>query len=135
MIASRIPYELSRLAEGGLNATIERGSDGRDFVLYRQVPTRGSGRGLPAMQDVIVPVPSGYPSPYIDLAGLPVGSPFLPLVKGGNNPQGHVQVAGVQWQLASYHPHSNGGGPPWDPSTHGFHTYLDHLIAWLALPA
>jgi hypothetical protein len=43
-----------------------------------------------------------------------------------------LDVDGRQWQLASYHPHQNGGGPPWDQMRHGFHTYLDHLIAWLA---
>jgi hypothetical protein len=39
------------------------------------------------------------------------------------------------WQLASYHPHGNGGGPPWDQMTHGFHTYVDHLIAWFRVLA
>lgn len=133
MIASRLAHELGLIAEGNLISTIEKGSDGRDFVLYRDVPTRGPLRGLPSVQDVIVPVPSGYPAAHIDLAGLPVGSPLMSLVKGGNNSQGTVHVAGVQWELASYHPHQNGGGPPWDPSIHGFHTYVDHLIAWLAL--
>jgi hypothetical protein len=33
--------------------------------------------------------------------------------------------------LASYHPHNGGGGPVWDQVRHGFHTYFDHLLAWL----
>jgi hypothetical protein len=80
---------------------------------------------------VVVPVPPGYPGSLIDLAGLQVGSPFLPRVKGGQNNQGIVAADGRQWQFASYHPHNGGGGPAWDQMRHGFHTYLDQLIAWL----
>ena len=58
------------------------------FVLYREVPTGGTWHGLPSSTDAIVPVPSGYPGAPIDLAGLPVGSPFLARVKGGQNSQG-----------------------------------------------
>lgn len=128
-IPPRIRRELNQLAEGGLVA--EYVATGRELVLYRSVPTSGASRGLPAESDVIVPVPSGYPASMIDLAGLPVGSPFLPLVKGGGNNQGIVEVDGRQWQLASYHPHNNGGGPPWDQTVHGFHTYFDQVLAWL----
>ncbi len=95
------------------------------------MPTDGQRLGLPPTTDVIVPVPGGYPAGLIDLAGLPVGSPFLPRVKGGQSNQGIIDLGGRRWQLASYHPHNGGGGPPWDQMRHGFHTYLDHLIAWL----
>jgi hypothetical protein len=125
----RIEKEIRILAEGGQTAQLV--GNGRDFVLYREVPTGGARLGLPERTDVIVPVPAGYPASPIDLAGLPVGSPFLPRVKGGQNNQGVVQIDGRQWQLASYHPHNGGGGPPWNQLCHGFHTYLDHIIAWL----
>ena len=131
MSLERIARELVLLHEGGQTAEYDS-SNGRDFVIYRAVPTAGARFGLPEATDVIVPVPAGYPAARIDLAGLPVGSPFLPRVKGGQNNQGIVEAGGVRWQLASYHPHSNGGGPPWDQMRHGFHTYFDHLLAWLA---
>ena len=130
MSRERIVRELDLLHEGGQLA--ELFPDGSGFVIYRAVPTDGVRLGLPEATDVIVPVPSGYPGSPIDLAGLPVGSPFLPRVKGGQNSQGIHQVNGITWQLGSYHPHKNGGGPPWDQIKHGFHTYFDHLLAWLA---
>ena len=129
-VPPRIRRELERLADGGQAA--EYHPSNRESVIYRAVPTGGAARGLPSVIDVLVPVPGGYPASMIDLAALPLGSPFLSLVKGGNNNQGVVQVADAQWQLASYHPHNNGGGPPWDQMKHGFHTYFDELIAWLA---
>lgn len=129
MHQERIERELARLREGSLVAEFHTGP--RPVVLYRGVPTGGERVGLPAVSDVIVPVPDGYPGSLIDLAGLPIGSPFLPRVKGGQNKQGIVIADGRQWQLASYHPHKGGGGPSWDQMRHGFHTYLDHLIAWL----
>jgi len=129
MSRERILSELAHLREGGQVAELI--SNGREVVLYRNVPTGGARLGLPDVIDVVVPVPPGYPASLIDLAGLPVGSSFLPRVKGGQNSQGLLQVDGRQWQLASYHPHNGGGGPPWDQIRHGFHTYLDHLIAWL----
>lgn len=130
MAHSRIERELARLREGGQRA--EHVPSPRELILYRDVPTDGASRGLPATTDVIVPVPPGYPAAMIDLAGLRIGSPFLPLVKGGGNNQGIVAgVDGSDWQLASYHPHNGGGGVPWNHLRHGFDTYLDHLIAWL----
>ncbi len=129
MSRERIFRELAILEEGGQLA--EFFSNGGDFVVYRAVPTAGARLNLPETTDVIVPVPPGYPGSNIDLAGLPVGSPLLQRVKGGTNSQGIRDVAGVTWQLASYHPHANGGGPPWDQMQHGFHTYFDHLISWL----
>ena len=130
MNQDRIARELRVLADGGQIAGLV--VDSSPVVIYFDVPTAGEERGLPSASDVVVPVPSGYPGGIIDLAGLPVDSPFLDLVKGGRNSQGQISVADREWQLASYHPHGGGGGPPWDPNRHGFHTYLDHLIAWLA---
>ena len=129
MSAERISRELARLREGGQLAELV--SNGREFIIYRAVPTAGVRFGLPEVTDVIVPVPAGYPASPIDLAGLPVGSPFIGRAPGSQNNQGVHSVNGVTWQLASYHPHSNGGGPPWNQMIHGFHTYFDHLIAWL----
>src|SRR5262245_21114648 len=130
MSHERVARELSQLQEGGQHAELLT-NGAQYFVVYRAVPTAGSCFGLPSVSDVIVPVPNGYPGAPIDLAGLPAGSPFLPRVKGGPNNQGVIEVGGIRWQLASYHPHSNGGGPPWDQNKHGFHTYFDHLISWL----
>jgi hypothetical protein len=125
----RIEQELKLLREGGQLADLF--TEGRAVVVYRQVPTGGPVIGLPPTEDVVVPVPPGYPANMIDLAGLPIGSPFLGRARGSQNNQGAILVAGRQWQLASYHPHNGGGGPPWDQMRHGFHTYLDQLIAWL----
>jgi hypothetical protein len=129
MANERIFREFGILRDGGQVAEYLVGD--RPVVIYRDVPTAGLAVGLPAVADVIVPIPSGYPAAMIDLAGLEVGSPFLGRVKGGGNNQGIVNVDGRQWQLASYHPHSNGGGPPWNPAVHGFHTYFDQVLAWL----
>jgi hypothetical protein len=129
MSRERINRELAILHDGGCLAELLL--EPRELVVYRDVPTDGGRIGLPSKTDVIVPVPSGYPASMIDLAGLPAGSPFLPRVKGGQNNQGVITTQDQQWQLASYHPHNGGGGPPWDQMRHGFHTYLDQLIAWL----
>lgn len=130
MSRERIERELALLHEGGQKAELVE-AGGRTFVVYFDVPASGVKCGLPQSTDVIVPVPPGYPGSPIDLAGLPLGSPFLGRVKGGNNNQGQILAAGHQWQFASYHPHNGGGGPPWNQLKHGFHTYVDHLIAWL----
>ena len=125
----RIERELALLREGGQVAELI--VESKPLVLYRDVPPDGARHQLPAQTDVIVPVPDGYAAAAIDLAGLPVGSPLLPRLKGGTNNQGILTAAARQWQLASYHPHNGGGGPPWDQMKHGFHTYLSQLIAWL----
>lgn len=127
----RIDRELALLLDGGQIAEFVIAADNRECVRYRDVPTAGERLGLPPLTDVVVPVPSGYPASLIDLAALPVGSPFINLVKGGSNSQGIISACGCDWQLGSYHPHQGGGGPPWDQTEHGFHTYIDHLIAWL----
>lgn len=131
MLSERIELELSLLRDGGQSALLIPDAS-RPVVLYKDVPTGGERLGLPKVTDVVVPVPGGHPAAVIDLAGLPLDSPFLVKVRGGQNSQGLVSAAGRNWQLASYHPHSGGGGPPYDPMKHGFHTYFDHLIAWLA---
>ena len=131
MNRQRIERELTLLREGNQTADLVVATDERECVLYREVPTNGRNLGLPLLTDVIVPVPSGYPASPIDLAGLPVNSPFLDRVKGGTNCQGIISANDRDWQIASYHPHNGGGGPPWDQIKFGFHTYIDHLIAWL----
>ena len=133
MNRQRIDRELAILREGGQTAELVIAADDRVCVLYRDVPTDGKRLGLPPLTDAIVPVPPGYPGPLIDLAGLPIQSPFLNRVKGGENSQGLISADGRDWTLASYHPHNGGGGPPWDQTKFGFHTYIDHLIAWLNL--
>ena len=127
MSHERIHLELARLKEGGQEAALVTAD--RDYIQYQAVPTAGE----PSETDVLVPVPGGYPAGMIDLAGLPTGSPLLSRVMGGSNPQGAVTTPdGRHWTLASYHPHQGGGGPKWDPMEHGFHTYIDHLLSWLA---
>lgn len=130
MSYERIERELALLRAGGQR--VDLFTEGRPVVLYRQVPTSGPAVGLPGAEDVVVPVPPGYPASMIDLAGLPIGSPFLGRARGSQNNQGVLVVDGRQWQLASYHPHNGGGGPPWNQMSHGFHTYLDHIISWLS---
>src|SRR5688572_20291890 len=126
-VPERIRRELAQLAAGGQIAQFFPGP--RDAVLYREVPV-GTHADRPAEHtDVIVPVPGGYPASMIDLAGLPLGSPLLARVAGGSNNQGIITIEDRQFQLASYHPHNNGGGPPWDQTKHGFHTYFDHVLA------
>jgi len=126
---ARLERELALLASGGQVAELVSGSE--DVVVFRELPTAGAGRGLPETTDAIAPVPAGYPS-TIDLAGLPEGSPLLAHVKGGGNRQRIVTAEGRRWIVVSYHPHGNGGGPPWDTARHGFHTYAGELLAWLA---
>ena len=131
MALERVERELAVLRDGGQQTKIVSQGD-ESFVLYQDVPTHGERFGLPQHVDVVVPVPSGYPGSVIDLAGLPYDSEFLKRVKGGQNIQRRILICGREWHLASYHPHNGGGGPPWDASSHGFHTYFEHLISWLA---
>lgn len=130
MLTERIERELAELRHGGLIAELIADAS-RPVILYRAVPTAGAALSLPVVTDVVVPVPDGYPAAPIDLAGLPVGCPLLARLRGGQNSQGIVTADSRTWQLASYHPHANGGGPPYDPLIHGFHTYFDQLLAWL----
>ena len=127
----RILRELALLGEGGQRATLLADQEPMAVIYYNVPTTGGVQKPMYLATDTIVPVPAGYPASPIDLAGLPMGSSLLHLVKGGQNCQGVLRTEGRTWQLASYHPHGNGGGPPWDPMEHGFHTYFDHLLAWL----
>lgn len=127
MSSERIEAELQILLQGGQRAALL--GEGRQFVVYYDVPTAGAPLNLPSATDVAVPVPGGYPGAAIDLAGLPAGSPLLGRVKGSS-----TEVVGIgtrQFQLVSFHPHGNAGGPPWDQAAHGFHTYYDWILTWL----
>ena len=98
-----------------------------DAVIYFGLPsTLGVGSSA-----VLVLVPGGYAQSMLDGACLPQGSPLIGVVKG--QPQGAFAANGSSWVPISYHPHNGGGAPPWDPTRHGFHTYLDELVSWLSV--
>jgi Prokaryotic E2 family E len=99
-----------------------------DAVIYQALP---STLGV-ATSDVLVLVPGGYAQFMIDGAYLPQGSPLIGVVKGQPQPQCSIAADGRTWVLISYHPHNGGGGASWDPTRHGFHTYLDELVSWLS---
>jgi hypothetical protein len=122
-VEGRIAAELQKLRESGQR--VDYVAEQR-AVVYRDLPV-ASPRAPVHATDVLVPVGS-YPG-MLDLAFLPVGSPLIGRVKGAA--QGVITVDGQQWQQISYHPHNGGGGPAWNPNLHGFHTYIDELLAWL----
>lgn len=123
-IESRIAAELEKLRESGQK--VDFIPHGR-AVIYRDLPVASPRAPIPTT-DVLVLV-GGYPGGMLDLAFLPIGSPLIGRVKGAA--QGFITVEGRQWQQISYHPHNGGGGPPWNPNVHGFHTYLDEILTWL----
>ena len=127
----RIQDELRGLMEGSKIAAtlIKEGSC--YYVKYHGVATSGKSRGLPETIDVLVPVPDAYPTANIDMPALPADSPIIPHVVGGSNPQGIRTAEKRNWQVLSYHPYANGGGPPWNPMVHGFHDYYNHVYTWL----
>lgn len=98
-----------------------------DAVIYLGLP---STLGRVDKSDVLVPIPAGYPQAMLDYAFLPSDSPLKGVVPGAV--QDNVQFGGRTWTRISYHPHGNGGGPTWDPRVHGFHTYVDEVLTWLA---
>jgi hypothetical protein len=98
-----------------------------DAVIYYGLP---STLGV-ASSDVLVLVPGGYAQSMIDGACLPQGSSLIGVVKG--QPGGAIAADGRTWVSISYHPHNGGGAPGWDPTRHGFHTYLDELVSWLSV--
>ena len=100
-----------------------------DAVIYYALP---STLGV-ANSDVLVLVPGGYAQSMIDGAYLPQGSPLIGIVKGQPQHQSVVAADGRNWVLISYHPHNGGGAPAWDPTRHGFHTYLDEVVSWLSV--
>lgn len=122
----RVERELSLVKEAG--GRVKLIAAPINAVLYYDLRTRP---GYPVEQtDVLVPIPSAYPGQFLDWAYLPEGSPLIGRVAG--SALGHtIQGDGRTWRQISYHPHTGGGGPAWDQSIHGFHTYLTELVAWL----
>ena len=122
---SRITHELAKLASGLISAELV---EPIPAVIYHGLPTplRDVGR-----TDVLVLVPGGYPATMLDYAFLPATSPLRGVVQGAAQ-EDQVTANGQVWKRVSYHPHNGGGGPPWDPTRHGFHTYVDELLTWLA---
>lgn len=120
---ARIQRELALISSRGGVKLIESPA----AVIYYKLP---STIGVVEQTDVLVRIPDGYPSSMLDLAYLPEASPLLGVVRG--EPQQIIQADGRSWKEVSYHPHNGGGGPQWDPSIHGFHTYIDELLTWLA---
>jgi len=124
--SDRIQNEIGKLLEAGQGVELVLGP--ASFVLYRGLYTPFHPD---LVTDAVVAVPNGYPAAFLDRVALPVGSPLIGLLKGA--PQENVLVSGRQFQMISYHPHTNGGGKPWDPNRHGFHTYFSEILAWLAV--
>ncbi|NQV29066.1 MAG: hypothetical protein HQ518_32330 [Rhodopirellula sp.] len=122
---SRIEREIEQLREGGASVTVVETP--APAVVYHSLKTRPGCD--PAATDVLVPIPGGYPC-KIDWAYLPESSPLIGRVEG--SPQDHrVTALDRKWQQISYHPHDGGGGPAFDPTKHGFHTYIGELLSWL----
>ena len=124
--ASRVERELDLLHQGGLKVTLVTGPV--PAVVYHDL--RGTLGGAPATTDVLVPVPQAYPGQFIDYGYLPMGSPFIGKVLGAPQ-EPRISALDKVWQQISYHPHTNGGGPAWNPGLHGFHTYVGELLSWL----
>lgn len=122
---SRIERELAILRENGAKVSFEAAPIAA--VVFHDLPVR-PGHAVNAT-DVMVPVPGGYPGQFLDWACLPQGSPLVGRVPGAQ--QGVVTAFGKTWIRISYHPHTGGGGPAWNKDQHGFHTYIDELLAWL----
>ncbi|MEM9420008.1 MAG: hypothetical protein AAGA25_13290 [Planctomycetota bacterium] len=123
--ASRVELETNTLIAGGARVSV---TTKPAAVIYHELAVKP---GLPvATTDVLVVIPGGYPGQMIDGAYLPDDSPLFGLVKG--SPQSNRLTAlDTAWRLVSYHPHTNGVGPAWDPSRYGFHTYLGEVMSWL----
>ena len=122
---SRVQREVDLLRAGG--ASIEIVESPIPAIVYLDLQTQKGC--VPAHTDVLVPIPSGYPS-EIDWAYLPQFSPLIGRVQG--SPQNHrIEARGKLWQQISYHPHRGGGAPPFNPTKHGFHTYISEVLSWL----
>lgn len=122
---SRIERELGILRANGAKVTFV--TQDAPSVIYHDLPVR-PGHSVSAT-DVLVPIPGGYPGQHLDLAFLPHGSALVGKVPGAA--QGTTRIDGQMWVQISYHPHTGGGGPAWNKDQHGFHTYIDELLAWL----
>lgn len=122
---SRVSREVGKLTEGGARVSV---LDQPAAVIYHGLAVKA---GMPVdSSDVLVPIPGGYPGQLLDGAYLPEGSPLLGRVKGKVQ-NTFVTAIEQRWQLVSYHPHTNGIGPAWDPTRHGFHTYIGEVMSWL----
>jgi hypothetical protein len=120
-VRARVESELAKISTPTLLVT------NPDAVIYYGLPSIISNSNT----DVMVLVPGGYPQSMLDLAFLPAGSPLLGVLKG--QPQQDLMAGGKAWTQVSYHPHGNGGAPPWDPTRHGFHTYIDEVLSWISV--
>jgi len=122
---SRVQREVELLRESGASVTIVETPI--PSIVYHGLKT--SLGCEPAQTDVLVPIPSGYPN-EIDWAYLPLTSPLIGRVQG--SPQDHrIEALGTTWRQISYHPHRGGGGPPFNSTKHGFHTYVSEVLSWL----
>lgn len=122
---SRVQREVGLLVDGGASITVV--ASPTPAIVFHKMKTR-SGHD-PSHTDVLVPIPSGYPS-EIDWAYLPEPSPLIGKVQG--SPQNHrIEALGTTWRQISYHPHRGGGAPPFNPTKHGFHTYFSEVLSWL----
>jgi hypothetical protein len=122
---SRVQREVEILRAGGASVSIIESPT--PVVVYHKLRTCSGCE--PSHTDVLVPIPSGYPS-EIDWAYLPIESPLIGRVQG--SPQEHrIEAIGTTWRQISYHPHRGGGAPPFNPTKHGFHTYLSEVLSWL----
>lgn len=121
----RIQNEVEKLMEGGQEVKFL--SSPYPCLIYKKVIS--PNKTLLKHTDVLVPIPNGYPASMIDRLAVPEGSPLIGKCKGA--PQEVITVDGVQWRLISYHPYTNGGAGPWQPSNNGFHTYLGEILSWL----
>jgi|HubBroStandDraft_3_1064219.scaffolds.fasta_scaffold95957_2 hypothetical protein len=125
-VLERVKRELELISRDGSRAKLH---ENPDAVVYYGLP---SSLGVVDSTDVMVVVPPGYPGATLDHAYLPSGSPLFNVVKG--QPEGiNLDVDGRKWQRVSYHPHNGGGAPSWDPTKHGFHTYVDEVLSWLSV--
>ena len=122
--AARVELELAKVRQSGQVVTK---TENPAAVMYHDLRTR-PGNAVPKT-DVLVVIPGGYPGQMLDGAYLPEGSPLIGRVKG--TPQAQITALGRRWRLISYHPHNGGGGAAWNPSIHGFHTYVGELLSWL----
>lgn len=122
---TRVQREIELLRESGASVTIVESPI--PSIIYHGLKTRLGCE--PARTDVLVPIPSGYPN-EIDWAYLPLNSPLIGRVEG--SPQDHrIEALGTTWRQISYHPHRGGGGPAFNPTKHGFHTYISEVLSWL----
>jgi len=127
----RIHGELRWLKERANIDTVLLREEMGDFVLFKEIETSGKNLGLPEKTDVLVPVPTNYPTTQIDMPALLKENVLISHVVGGSNPQSNFLINTETWVLLSYHPYANGGGPNWNPMQHGFHDYYTQLYTWL----